>query len=649
MDEIETNKLGADDHLEQRIEYLEKINRWHMDALEMLASMGDMHGDVNKKRDLTNIFSVTRRYIQRVIDFEMTAFLSVNETTSGFELVDCEPQAMHEDIAKTIDILIDKGEFAWALNQNRAVEVRLEGSDRIVLLHVLASKTRVRGMFIGYLHVASDRPSSAPLGLLSIIFHNSAYAMESAELYKVISEHNKKLEATVVARTEELAHQYGHDGLTGLPNRLLFRDRMVQAMSHARRHNFCIAVILLDLDIFKRINDTLGHALGDKLLTEIALRLRDAMRNIEAVGKLGGDDSAITISRLGGDEFGILLTELNNIDPISAIVQRIMEALGEKIMIESHELHITGSIGISVYPGDGDDPEALLKNADVAMYHAKQLGGNNYQFYAEKMNTTTFHHLLLENQLRQGIDKQEFVLYFQPKVDIATGRISGSEALLRWDHPERGLVPPDEFIPICEYTGMITTVGDWVLQAACEQARQWQLQELRGTRVAVNLSAKQFRQSDILEKIIAVLDKTGLEPSYLEIEITESTLMENAEDTIIILNSLSELGITLSVDDFGTGYSSLNYLKRFPINILKIDRSFVRDVTKDSDDAAIVTAIIAMAHSMGLRVVAEGVETEEQLAFLRALDCDEMQGYFFSRPMAANHITQMMLSDKRLR
>jgi len=394
--------------------------------------------------------------------------------------------------------------------------------------------------------------------------------------------------------------------------------------------------MFLDLDRFKIINDTLGHPMGDRLLKGVAQRLRSCLRE--------GD----TVARLGGDEFMVVLPAIAHAEDAARVGQRILDALSVPFNFEGHELHIGVSIGIALYPNDGKSAEALLKNADIAMYRAKEQGRNNYQFYTPALNDMAFERLTLENSLRRALERREFVVHYQPQVSLNTGQIVGMEALVRWRHPELGLVAPMKFIPVAEETGLIVPIGEWVLQMACAQNKAWQEAGFPPLRVTVNLSARFFRRKDLMETVARILKETGLDPDYLELELTEGTTMENAEATIRTLHELKEMGVHLSIDDFGTGYSSLSYLKRFPLATLKIDRLFVQDITTSSDGAVITLAIIAMAHSLGLKVIAEGVETEEQLAFLRAHRCDEMQGYLFSRPIPAEAFTQLLREGRRL-
>lgn len=428
----------------------------------------------------------------------------------------------------------------------------------------------------------------------------------------------------------ELEFQTNRDALTGLANRTLLRDRLGQAISYANRYNHPIWVLFIDLDRFKFVNDTLGHQAGDVLLKVVANRMSDALRDTD------------TISRMGGDEFVVVLPERMDSGLSTSIVQRIMEAIAQPLTIEGHEFFISSSIGVAVYPADGDTPETLIKHADIAMYRAKEIGRNNFQFYTSEMNERALERLRLEGDLRLAIEREEFLLYYQPQVDLRTGHIIGVEALIRWQHPELGMVPPGRFISLAEEMGLIVPIGNWVIREACRQSKAWLDAGLSEVRTAVNLSARQFTQHDLVQSIRDAMQAVDLPPTCLEIELTESLVMADVDHAIGILRDMKALGVQLSIDDFGTGYSSLSYLKRFPIDVLKIDRSFVNDITTDPDDAAIVTSIISLAHSLRLQVIAEGVETAEQLAYLRQNGCDQMQGYFFSPPVTAQEMTRML-------
>lgn len=436
---------------------------------------------------------------------------------------------------------------------------------------------------------------------------------------------------------ETTRHQLYHDTLTGLPNRVLFEDRLTLELAHAQRDKQGLAVMFLDLDHFKLINDTLGHWVGDQLLQDVADRLKNALR--------GAD----TVARMGGDEFALLITQVTHAENVVKVVQKIFHALNPPFNFGDHEFHITTSIGITLYPNDGKDTQTLLKNADTALYRAKEQGRNIYQFYTPAMNTKTLERLALENNLRRALERKELIVYYQPRVKINTGQIVGMEALVRWQHPEQGLISPVKFIPLAEETGLIIPLGEWVLQTACAQTKAWQEAGLPPLRVGVNLSARQFQQPNLVERVAQVLKKTGLHPQYLELEITESAAMQNAEYTLLMLYHFKEMGIHISIDDFGTGYSSLSYLKKFPFHTLKLDQSFIRDLTTDPNDAMIAKIIITLAHGLKLEVVAEGVETQEQLDFLKRLQGDEVQGYLFSKPLPAEEFEQLLRQEMKRR
>ena len=428
---------------------------------------------------------------------------------------------------------------------------------------------------------------------------------------------------------ERLHHLAHHDGLTGLPNRILLQDRLDQAISRSRWHKRKIAVLFLDLDRFKVINDTLGHNVGDIMLKEMALRLSDCVRE--------GD----TVARFGGDEFAIILNDIANEDDIPQVLNNIYNSLVAAFDCEGRELFVTTSIGISLFPDDGENGQTLLKKSDAAMYHAKRKGRNTFQFYSTDDEQQAIERLTLESSLRRALERDEFVIYYQPQLSLSSCKVESYEALLRWQHPEHGMVSPDNFIPLLEDTGMITSVGEWVLQSACAQEKANQLAGHDAKKVAVNISIHQFRQKDFIQMVERTLKNTGLDAKYLEIEVTEGVLIDDMKETSSKLEELHSMGISLSIDDFGTGYSSMNYLRRLPFDLLKIDRSFVSDVTSSSDDAAIAAAIITLAHSIGLEVVAEGVETMDQLCFLDKLGCDSIQGYLCSPPLPAAAFTKM--------
>ncbi len=432
------------------------------------------------------------------------------------------------------------------------------------------------------------------------------------------------------ALAEKIAHLAEHDPLTGLPNRLLFNDRLGQSIARVNREGKRLAVLFLDLDSFKHINDSFGHPIGDKLLQSVAKRLQECVRSPD------------TVSRQGGDEFTLLLQDIENDEDAAIAARRILRAVAEPHAIEGHELYVTASIGASVYPSDGLDAETLVKNADTAMYAAKEAGRQNCRFFKQEMNVKAVERQSIEENLRRALERRELTLHYQPKINLRTGAITGAEALLRWTHGTRGNIPPAQFISVAENSGLIIPIGSWVLREACTQAKAWADAGLPAMTVAVNVSAIQFRNDAFLDEISAIISETGLDPTSLELEVTESTLMERAALTAPMLEAMREKGIRVSVDDFGTGYSSLSYLRKLPLDALKIDKSFVQQMTADQGDPTIASAIISMGRSLKLRVIAEGVETAEELSFLKTQDCDEAQGFYFSRPVPAVEFARLL-------
>jgi diguanylate cyclase (GGDEF)-like protein len=432
----------------------------------------------------------------------------------------------------------------------------------------------------------------------------------------------------------QIAHAAKHDGLTGLPNRVLLKDRIDFSIPLAARHGTKLAVLFLDIDGFKHVNDSLGHSTGDKLLKSIAGRLLNCVR--------GAD----TVSRQGGDEFVVLLSDVTTPEDAATSANRILQVVAQVHSIDEHDLHVTASAGISIYPDDGDNAETLMKNADTAMYQAKGMGRQTYRFFKPAMNQRAVKRLFIETELRRALERQELELHYQPMIDLSTGLTSGAEALLRWHHPTRGLISPAEFIPIAEDCRLILPIGEWVLGEACRQAQRWAAAGLWFGTMAVNVSAVQFREHKFAERVFAILGEAGMDPKQLELELTESVLMTGVESTSSTLQTLRGKGVQVALDDFGTGYSSLSYLQRFPVDCLKIDQSFIRQISTVGAQSTLVTAIINMAHTLELRVVAEGVETKEELQFITERGCDEGQGYYFSRPLTSANFAQRLLLEK---
>jgi diguanylate cyclase (GGDEF)-like protein len=453
--------------------------------------------------------------------------------------------------------------------------------------------------------------------------------VDGAAIVRTIRQAIQRKQAELKLR--RMAH---YDGLTGLANRDQFRKRLEHALTAAARHHGSVGLMMIDLDRFKTVNDGFGHQAGDQLLVTVAQRLRLALRKSDR------------LARLGGDEFTVILENLRSLEEAEGVAQRVIEAVSEPFVVENHEIYVTPSIGITIYPGDGDTAEILMKNADAAMYEVKGAGRNGYKFFTPSMHERSGELRRMESALRLAIEQDEFVLHYQPRVSLQTGRLQGVEALVRWQRPDTTLIPPSEFIPVAEETGLIISLGEWVMQKALAQVRQWLDSGLPATRVAVNISAQQFRKADLASMIAGALKQAGLGGEYLEVEITESLLMEDTAASVTTLQRLKDLGVSIAIDDFGTGHSSLHYLKRFPIDTLKIDRSFIGNLPNDYDDSTITTAIIGLAHNLGLTVVAEGVETREQVSFLREKHCDEAQGFLFSAALSTTQLTAYLQRER---
>jgi diguanylate cyclase (GGDEF)-like protein len=456
-------------------------------------------------------------------------------------------------------------------------------------------------------------------------------ALKQSALLKEKRRYKNQLETLLTERTAEVNRLAYYDTLTSLPNRTLFKDRLEQAVAVAQRAGDLLGILFISLDQLKKVNDTLGHLPGDQLMKQVAARLRSCVT------------ASDTVARFSGDEFAVMLIHIDGAKDVVEVISSIRDSLRLPFDLEGHELFATTSVGVSLFPLDGKDSDSLLKNASSALYRVKKAGGDDYRFYTEDMNSKASKQFALETSLRHAIDNEEFVLHYQPRFAVDSLKITGVEALIRWQHPQLGLLSPVEFIPLAEDNGLILPIGEWVLRTACRQNRKWQKKGFAPMRIGVNVSARQFQQPQLAELVLQILEETDLAPECLDLELTESSVMSNPEATISVLTRLKEMDVTISVDDFGIGFSSLSYLKRLPIDTLKIDRSFVRDLTTDPDDAALVMAIVTLAHNLRLNVVAEGVETEEQLRLLNLISCDEVQGYLFSKPLAAEGLEKLLV------
>ncbi len=618
--------------MKRRVEHLEKTNQWHSYAMDVLGSMTAIFGDNQRNRDTQSILRNAHECLNRIISFDEAGFYTVDDESS-FDLSYAQPDGTEAGIDAEVEVFIRNGMFAWAINQNHPVCLPSRDRQSTIILHVISTRSRIRGMFAGRLSEEQAGTTEAALKLLSIVLFNTAYALESAALYSLMDQQQRTLKKITERQSEELVHQYSHDLLTNLPNRVLFVDRLEQLIARRSARDTNLAVILLDLDNFKRVNDSLGHRAGDLLIKLLGTELHRTFLTEEISRRFDLEPASITLSRLGGDEFGLILDGVESLDLVVRAVQHLIGIISREHDVEGHQVFLTCSVGISVFPYDGENADTLIKNADAAMYDAKQRGRNSFRFYTREINSQTYRQLILENDLVKALARNEFEVYYQPQVELDTGRVIGAEALLRWRHPEKGIQPPANFIAIAEETGLIEGLGLWVLQEVCADLSRLGRDGAETPRISINLSARQFRQSNLVEQYRAVIQETGTDPGRLELELTESTIMKDIDIAVGMFQQLHSLGVRLAIDDFGTGYSSLNNLKHFPIDTLKVDRSFVCDIPDDKDDAAIVTAIVAMAKSLHLEVVAEGVETREQLEFLRRLGCEIVQGYFYSEPL----------------
>lgn len=596
----------------QRVRVEEEL-RAHRDQLEMIvqqrtrdlaASNDSLHQEVTERLKAEEAAEAERAFLKSVME-GLSDPVTVTDTTDHTVLTNQAARRFAADYLPASPITPDTSVFQYRM---------LEEVQAYALIQEYARKNGERRIV---------EKTITPL------WRDNGAAQGVIEVMRDITD--------VLQYEEKLAYLTHHDTLTGLPNRALLHDRIDQAILHAERAGGNVAVLFLDLDGFKNVNDTLGHEAGDRLLCTVAARLQDLVRKSD------------TVARLGGDEF-VMVLEQAHADTAALIARKILDAVQQPITIERHELRIGVSIGICLYPQDGLNQQTLLRNADTAMYQAKEQGRHNYQFYREQMNASAVYRMRLQHALHKAIESRGLALYYQPKVNLGSGAIVGVEALLRWHHPELGNISPADFIPVAEESGLILALGEWVLFEACRQQRKWQEQGLPPLSMAVNVSARQFRGQNLAGLVSEAMRETGMDPHYLELELTESILMTgdsyDQAQVLTTLNRLRALGVQLSIDDFGTGYSSLSYLKRFPVDALKIDRSFVRDIPHDKDDTAIATAIIAMGHSLELKVVAEGVEQPEQAAFLRSLGCDESQGFFYSPAVPANQLAALLV-DKQ--
>ena len=624
---------------------------FYADLWSTVSSGKVWHGElINRRKDGTTYIEeqTITPLAQNLGEANWTHFVAIKqditERKQAEEAILLKTALLEAQAETTIDgiLAVDESDHIILANKQFGLhfgitdEVLSRGDDQIVLKQIMPNIENSEAFIarVKYLYSHRDEKSRDEFRLKNgkVFDRYSAPFVDSKSRYRGRIWYFRDITARKLAE-EKIQVLAFSDALTKLPNRRLLQDRLTQALASARRQEGRVALLFLDLDRFKNINDSLGHSVGDLFLQQVAGRLEKATRELD------------TVARVGGDEFLILLTGLKDVTDAAVAAERLMDAMTAEFVVQGHPLNIGCSLGISIFPEHGTDAETLIKNADTAMYSAKENGRNGFRFFTEDVNALAVERLTLENSLPHALDKEELFLVYQPQVDMTTGKIIGLEALLRWQHPELGLVPPDKFIRIAENCGLIVPVGEWVLRTACSQSRKWQEAGLPPVRVAVNVSAVQFRRQGFSEQVRKVLRETGLAPEYLELELTESLLLADADVTLSVIQELKAMGLTLAIDDFGTGYSSFRYLKQFRVSRLKIDRSFIRDVAVNPDDAAITAAIISMAKSLRLKVIAEGVEDAAQMSFLRAHQCDEIQGYYFSKPLAVDKVADKLRGD----
>lgn len=618
--------------LHERIRFLEEALEANAYAMDVLASTTAIFGDTDRNRSPELIIQNTTESIRRLLPTQdMAVYVLDHDCSFNLDYQE-RPGQLEPDLSETVEQLIQDGQFSWALHQNHPVCLPSPVEGESVMLHVISTRTRIRGMFVARFRQAELQRYEMILSTLTMVLFNTAYALESADLFQMMDRRQKALQRITERQSRELLHHMSHDSLTNLPNRMLFSDRLSQAMErHAGTATGHVALILLDLDNFKRTNDSLGHRAGDELIRKVA---HDLSALLDHARERSGRHLRTTLSRLGGDEFGILVEDTNGLEGVVRLVTDVVRKTATERQIFDQPVVSSVSCGIAVYPYDGEDADTLLGNADAAMYEAKQRGRNGFRFYTQDLNARTFRRFELENELGQAIASDQLRLHYQPKIDLDSGRIIGAEALIRWQHPTLGLLPPSHFIELAEDMTLIEEIGEWVLRQVCRDLQSLRLAEDELPRIAINVSARQLRQPDLSGNFHRIIRETGVPPRCIELELTETAIMDDPQGAARVFQRLRHAGMSLAVDDFGTGHASLVQLKQIPADTLKIDRSFVKDLDQGEEHSQIVRAIILMAHTLGLDVIAEGVETERQAEILLQLDCHTAQGFYFSHPVA---------------
>ncbi|MGM0553873.1 MAG: putative bifunctional diguanylate cyclase/phosphodiesterase [Pseudomonadota bacterium] len=622
--------LSNEDSLRERIRYLEEALESNAYAMDVLGATTAIFGDTNRNRSPEQIIQGTLESVRRLLATrDITVY--VLDSDSSFNLFHQEnPDTAGPNLADTVEELIQEGTFSWALHQNHPVCLpgRLDGES--VLLHVISTRTRIRGMFAARLEPRELQRHEITLSTLTMVLFNAAYALENAELFQIMDRRQKALQRITERQSRELLHHMSHDPLTNLPNRMLFGDRLAQALDRHAGGSAHVALMLLDLDNFKRLNDSLGHRAGDELIRKVAKDLGDLLNR---ACDRNGNPFRTTLSRLGGDEFGILVEDVESLEGVVRLVTDVVRSTAVERRVLDHPVVSSASCGIAVFPYDGDQPDDLLSHADAAMNEAKQRGRNGFRFYTQDLHSRTYRHFQLENELGRAIEEDQLVLHYQPKVELASGRIIGGEALIRWQHPKLGLLPPSHFIEIAEDMTLIEEIGEWVLRQVCRDLKALKIRPDDLPRIAVNVSARQLRQPELAQRFFAITEQEGIPSDRIELELTETTIMDDPQGAARMFQALRSVGILLAVDDFGSGHASLMQLKQLPADTLKIDRSFIRDLEHGESNVNLVRAIVLMARTLGLELIAEGVETQRQAEILLELDCHHAQGFLFSRPV----------------
>ncbi|MFO7727805.1 MAG: EAL domain-containing protein [Desulfonatronovibrio sp.] len=622
--------------LEKRLEHLEEVNRFTLDALELASSLMDFHQSINELERPTVILEETCLRVARLINFHDMVIYLVNEEDNDFYPAYWEPADTGRNSGTDLNNLIEQGFFNWAMREKRPLTLASDTPGEHIVLHAISTSSRVRGMFLGIIRQDSSSIPDVSWSLLSIVLSGSANALESFELYKIFKDANLKLKNSVITRTKQLEIQSSYDRLTHLPNRDVICNKLKKDIVSARDSGgaFQVAFLLIDVDMFKDVNESLGHDTGDKILIQVGSRLKKIVQD---------DDS---IARMGGDEFGIIIKGPDVVHLASETAAQIIEIMTVPFDIDGHVLVLDVSIGIALYPDHGNNMGQILSRADVAMYASKRRK-TGLTVYDPTLASSGINRLSLMGELRKSLDRNELELYYQPKICLPGQTVSGVEALLRWIHPSRGFISPGEFIPLAEQGGMIRELTSRVLEMTVSRIKQWQDMGLK-IKISMNLSVRDLQEGHLPEMVARVLEKEMVDPSLLEMEITESAFMTAPRKSLQALNAIHEMGVRLSIDDFGTGYSSISYLKELPVQLLKIDRSFVMEMHKHKSDAKIVKSIIDLAHNLDLKVVAEGVENQKILDNLTKLGCDMAQGFYIMKPAPVHEVTEWLRAGSRL-